>query len=93
MRIQIDRAEAGTTVSAKETPRRALIRRVITCCQPDGFSILLFEKSPTDEVPHGYCHIPAWRSDATTAERLESAASRWVSQGLLPPACESHAWE
>jgi hypothetical protein len=68
MKIQIDRTETGTKVKAKETNRHARIIKVITWCQPDGYSLTLYETLPEGDVPRGYCHIPDFRTEAGTVE-------------------------
>jgi hypothetical protein len=90
MQVQSARTETGTKVKAKGTSREALICGVITRCQPDGFSLFLFEALPEGDTPRGYCHIPAWRLEPTTVAQLEEAARRWVADGVIPPACLPH---
>jgi hypothetical protein len=87
MKVFIDRLENGTFFRAKETKRNAVIRRVITRCREDGYSLALLD----DDSYQGYCHVPAFRVKEDTVERLEKAASQWVVAGVIVPAClEQH---
>lgn len=93
MNVQIDRTETGTTVHAKETNRYARIVRVITRCQPDGFSLTLYEAFADGAMAMGHCHIPAFRMEDRTVQQLEAAASQWVAKGVIVAACQPHPLE
>lgn len=93
MKVQTERTETGTTVKARKTNRYARIVGVITRCQPDGYSLTLYETLPEGDVSRGYCHIPAFRLESGMVTQMEAAASRWVADGVIVPACQPHALE
>lgn len=88
MKVPINRTETGTKVQAKSANRHARIVGVVTRCQPDGFSLRLYEALPAGDVPRAYCHIPAFRVVEHTAQLQEAAASRWLLEGVIVPACQ-----
>jgi len=93
MKLQIDRTQTGTKVQAKGSNRHVRIVGVVTRCQPDGFSLSLYEDIATGDIPRGYCHIPAFRVEERTVQQLETAASLWVLEGVIVPACQPQPLE